>query len=404
MKHIYLFDENCNATQYGIGTYIASLIRILDGSGMSVTVVNMLTKNDMLVTEFKGAVRYIKIPELRNKNASRKLYYRNVFYLLHPYIRKEEENIAHINYRNCKDLLLLLKQYFDFKILLTWHYSSWVDWVSETQLVEMYKKQKQGMVLTSKELAILEVFNIERQLVEECCDKVIAIAQHSFLSMQSIYGIQSEKLKIVYNGLIDHTHSMLNISDLKLEFHLPIHEKIILFVGRLDENKNVLLLIKAFLKVRQNHESVRLIIVGSGNFVTPLSISVPFCSNITYTGFISKEELCKFYEIADIGVIPSKYEEFGYVAVEMMMHGLPIIANRTGGLLEIIEDGVSGILLDLKNDEDEHSINILSEAIIRLLSNDTEKKKYGLNARKRYLDYFGMKAYKDKMLDIYNEK
>lgn len=111
------------------------------------------------------------------------------------------------------------------------------------------------------------------------------------------------------------------------------------------------------------------------------------------------------YSIADIGVIPSHNEEFGYVAVEMMMHGLPVIANRTGGLVEIIENGVSGELVDLyEEDNEQEAESLLAEAIIALLADEAKQKKYSLNARKRYLDYFGMKAYKDKMLDIYNGK
>lgn len=121
-----------------------------------------------------------------------------------------------------------------------------------------------------------------------------------------------------------------------------------------------------------------------------------------FTGFIDQEKLSSLYEIADIGVIPSIYEEFGYVLVEMMMHSLPVIANNTTGLAEIIENGISGILLDLYSEHDsQKSIDLLADTIIDLLENEDKRRFYSKNAYERYINNFQIGLFKQKMLEVY---
>lgn len=182
------------------------------------------------------------------------------------------------------------------------------------------------------------------------------------------------------------------------------HEcKIILFVGRLDENKNPRLLLQSFENILKIHKNVHLILVGKGDYDSLYS-ALSHYGKVSFTGFLNPNLLHKIYLCADLGVIPSLYEEFGYVAIEMMMYGIPIIANRTGGLVEIVDDGISGDLLDLyKSRNEEESICLLSNAISRLLFNDFLIKNYSKNARERFLKYYSVDNYKDKMFKIYDE-
>lgn len=86
------------------------------------------------------------------------------------------------------------------------------------------------------------------------------------------------------------------------------------------------------------------------------------------------------------------------------MHGLPVIANNSGGLSEIIENDISGKLLNLFNGKnEEESVDILSDSILDLLKNESEMSRLGRNARKRYLKCFEIMNYREKMLKVYNE-
>jgi glycosyltransferase involved in cell wall biosynthesis len=58
---------------------------------------------------------------------------------------------------------------------------------------------------------------------------------------------------------------------------------------------------------------------------------------ITFAGLLEKNELYELYHIADIGIAPSLFELFGYVAVEMMIHKLPIVVTATSGQNEVVD-------------------------------------------------------------------
>jgi glycosyltransferase involved in cell wall biosynthesis len=101
-------------------------------------------------------------------------------------------------------------------------------------------------------------------------------------------------------------------------------------------------LITGFKKVLENYPDTRLFIAGDGNFNGLLKESSGFWSKINFTGRLDKETLYDFYQMADMGVVCSLHEEFGLVAIEMMMHALPVIVTKTSGLDEIVEDTLSG--------------------------------------------------------------
>jgi glycosyltransferase involved in cell wall biosynthesis len=107
---------------------------------------------------------------------------------------------------------------------------------------------------------------------------------------------------------------------------------------------------------------------------------------------MNKSELYEFYSITDADIVPSLYEPFGYVAVEMMMHALPLIVTATSGLNEVVDEN-SGIKVPLTElpDKVEISTSILAQKILYLLQHPGEAKKLGKNARKRFSEklFFG---------------
>lgn len=72
-----------------------------------------------------------------------------------------------------------------------------------------------------------------------------------------------------------------------------------------------------------------------------------YWSKIIFSGRLPKELIYKFYQIADVGILPSFAEQCSYVAIEMMMHGLPIVGTDSTGLSEMIIDGENGYKVNL---------------------------------------------------------
>lgn len=190
---------------------------------------------------------------------------------------------------------------------------------------------------------------------------------------------------------------------LRKQFCFTEEEKLIVFAGRLDPVKGIMILLKAFKLLFNQDTSLRLIIAGDGNMKRYMEAVSPLWSKVSFTGFVSKDKLYDLYSIADIGVLPSLHEEFGYVALEMMMMGLPLVTSRTTGLKEIVEEGVTGITVPLQSDDD-GSASILSDAMTILLRDSFQLQKCRSNGRNRYLTMYENSIFQNKMITFYSNQ
>ena len=121
----------------------------------------------------------------------------------------------------------------------------------------------------------------------------------------------------------------------------------------------------------------------------------PIFSKITFTGFVDQNLAFELYRLADVGVVPSLFEPFGYVPVEMMMHELPIVATATSGLNEVVETNLCGLKVPLivSPDSVEIDTSLLAQKIVYLLQNPKEAKRLGKNGRKRYLEKYSSEVF-----------
>jgi glycosyltransferase involved in cell wall biosynthesis len=136
----------------------------------------------------------------------------------------------------------------------------------------------------------------------------------------------------------------------------PLH---VLFVGRLSEEKGIVELLEAT-------EDIPRVIVGDG----PLVDRVPDA-----VGFVPPRELGAYYERAAVVACPSHREGYGVVAREAMAHGRPVVATSVGGLLDAVDDGVTGIRVPPKDPE------ALRAAIELLLGDANLRRNLGRAAR-----------------------
>jgi glycosyltransferase involved in cell wall biosynthesis len=147
----------------------------------------------------------------------------------------------------------------------------------------------------------------------------------------------------------------------------PAH---VLFVGRLSEEKGILELLEAT-------EGIPRVIVGDG----PLRDRVPDA-----VGFVPPQRLGAYFERAAVVICPSRREGYGVVAREAMAHGRPVIATAVGGLLDAVEDGVTGLSVPPRDPV------ALREAIQRLLADGELRVRLGAAARDAARERFSMSA------------
>ena len=214
-----------------------------------------------------------------------------------------------------------------------------------------------------------------------------------------MYSVSDDKTALIYNGLVDEALFLSsNEKEQKKQALLfDKEDKIILFVGRLDEIKGLDILIKAFRNILHKEPKARLLVVGDGDFKVYLKEATDVTVRITYTGKVSKEQLYEYYQIATVGVMPSFHEQCSYVGIEMMMHGIPLIGTDSTGLSEMVEEECR-----LHIDENNKSLIIpeeLSDLLSIILSNSPNndlRTKY----RKRYKNNYSLSAMKTKFLHL----
>ena len=169
-------------------------------------------------------------------------------------------------------------------------------------------------------------------------DKIVCISNHEIKSALS-NSFSTNKLALIRNG-IDTTVD--TNSNLAIESLWPQRKCRLLFVGRLDYQKGFDLLIEA---MNFLDEDIHLKIVGD-SVIGRKFINSDTKTNVEFVGWLPTEKLSTLYLTADILVIPSRWEGFGLVALEGMKFSLPIVAARVGGLSEIVEHGISGVLFE----------------------------------------------------------
>ena len=136
-------------------------------------------------------------------------------------------------------------------------------------------------------------------------------------------------------------------------------DKVILYVGQLIERKGVEYLIRAYRKLKQEYEDVALIIVGSG----PLRNQLNYMCNangISDVHFIESglklTDLIKYYSIADVFVLPTLFDVWGFVINEAMACSLPVISTKNAqAAIEMIRQGENGFVVNEADEEELYS-------------------------------------------------
>lgn len=184
-------------------------------------------------------------------------------------------------------------------------------------------------------------------------------------------------------------------------------KKIVMYAGRLIPEKGVHFLLRAIPEIAREHSDVVFLIVGSAfygsNRITPYVKSLHRIGNqhpkhVRFIPFVPHDEMSKWYQMADIAVVPSQGNEaFGLTNVEAMACGLPVVAARTGGMTEIIVDGETGFFVDVGD----AGVPQLASRINQLLHQHELRKKMGEKARRWAEQNFTWELAAARMLEAY---
>lgn len=151
------------------------------------------------------------------------------------------------------------------------------------------------------------------------------------------------------------------------KFGLPKDRKIISYIGRLDAEKHLSVLVRAFLRVQSSLPDSHLLIVGDGTDAPHLKHLVKqfgLQKNVTFTGRVSDEDLVLLHRVADVYCMPSPAELQSIATLEAMASGKPVVAVDAGALKELCQDNRNGFLCEQDNDEQ------IAESLLTILQDD----------------------------------
>ena len=209
--------------------------------------------------------------------------------------------------------------------------------------------------------------------------------------------------------LMDWTIKSLGVSNISLLPNFIVSQSVpsssapvgntVLYVGRLTEQKGVDILIMAIDRVRLTIPDVRLKIAGSGpeeEKLKRLSDQLNLSGHVTFEGELSHTRVMDGYDSALLVVIPSKYvENCSIVGIEAMSRGKALIATRTGGLTDLVDDNKTGYLVTPGDVDD------LASKITRAMNNHPMLTDMGAAARAKYERCFSKPAYTQALLSAY---
>ena len=407
MVNIYIIDNKTSRSSvYGIGTYINQLENSLLQSDLSVCFIHLNTDTLRFSQKIENGFSHWYIPFPKNKYKDEEkhnsLYLQNIVFIFRKYIQQTDNLIFHLNYPKHQSFIDALKEVFNCKIILAIHYFSWCFDIlgNVSQLQSIINKPETE--LNEHGMKVKKSFDEEKTILCSV-DKIISLSIHTSGLLQNIYNIEKNKIITIYNGLENKANKKNDRKLIRIKYNLPLDAPVVVFAGRLDPIKGLSNLLIASKIILNHQQNCHIIIAGSGDYETYLKECDNKWMNIHFTGLLNKTELYEIYSIADFGVMPSYHEQCSFVAIEMMMHGLPIIASNSTGLSEMVDEGISGLHVPVGEYTDKAEIDnsLLAEKTLYMLKHPEECKHMGANARRRYETVYSLEIFSKKMIEFY---
>ncbi|MFM1652683.1 N-acetyl-alpha-D-glucosaminyl L-malate synthase BshA [Brevibacillus sp. B_LB10_24] len=182
-------------------------------------------------------------------------------------------------------------------------------------------------------------FGIERS------DLVTAVSADLIAETKELLQVEKE-IELVYNFVDKRRYFPKDVASHKQRF-APNGEKLLMHISNFRPVKRVSDVIEVFDRVRKQVPA-RLLLIGEGPEQAAIRQMVEERGLKQLVCFLGKQEdVAEVISLADVMLLPSEKESFGLVALEAMACGVPVVATRTGGIPEVVTDGVCGFLTDI---------------------------------------------------------
>ncbi|MBI3321372.1 MAG: glycosyltransferase family 4 protein [Candidatus Omnitrophica bacterium] len=211
------------------------------------------------------------------------------------------------------------------------------------------------------------------------------------------YGLQSSRIVQVPNGVETERFRPADRRDV-IRRTLGWQGRIVVFVGRLAPQKGLLNLLEAWAQVAPRLSDATLLLIGSGpqeEQLKRLARRLDLERRLRFVG--EQADVLPYLQAADLVVLPSLAEGMSNALLEAMACGLPCVASRIGGNVELVTDGENGCLVEPGHPEQ------LAEAITRLLQDEQARRRFGAEGRHRVERHYAMGRITERYLTLYRD-
>jgi glycosyltransferase involved in cell wall biosynthesis len=259
-------------------------------------------------------------------------------------------------------------------------------------VLTVHMSLRHTLVVTDTRSAILKTLGgLVERWGERSADAVLVITPR-LAQMLVSEGVEEDRVRVVPPGV----NSTLFATPHDEPFP-SIGRPRVVFVGRLAPQKGVRTLVAAVRRLKNSNAQILLVGDGSERPALEQEIRQLGVENrVHLLGFVQHEYVPAVLAHADLLILPSLYEELGTILLEAMWVGLPIVASRTGGIPDVVTDGVSGLLVPPGDPE------ALARAIDRVLSSPDLARRLGEAARERAKDY-DWEVLAERVLEVYRD-
>ncbi len=237
---------------------------------------------------------------------------------------------------------------------------------------------------------------IEKTAVE-AADRVIAVSNKMREDILAHFDADPAKVVVIHNGIDPGRFVRTDRRD-ALE-RLGVQQPYVLFVGRITDQKGIFHLLDA---AKTLPAGVQVVLCASApdtpEIEERLRRAVPEHPNVTWINeMVPLDVVTQLYSHAAVFACPSVYEPFGLINLEAMACETPVVASGVGGILEVVEDGKTGLLVPPGRPDD------LAAALRRVLENPELGRRMGLAGRRRVEEKFSWASVAERTEQVYQE-
>ena len=242
------------------------------------------------------------------------------------------------------------------------------------------------------------IYEFKTKFACNIADQIISISEYTSRDIVNSYGIDDNKINVIYLPLSDRFSKEYKIKELegiRNKFNLP--SKFFLYVGSVNGRKNLKLIINSF-SIIDEKQRIPLVVVGNGkkymNEVKNLIQEKELINYVIFLNNISNEDLPKIYRLSKFFVFPSVYEGFGLPVLEAIQSGTPVIVSDDTSLVEVAGD--CGVVLP------KNKVSHWAESIKAMSIENTKIKGFKENCT-LHLKQFDPKVKSIMIMDVYNK-